>query len=132
MVGMTVSPDASGQAPRRAFSRLRLGIAAQLETLEGRKKVRLIDLSQGGAHVALSEPADVRQAVLSWLHFEAFGMAAWNDGEHIGFEFDQPLPLEVLVQTRQQAPSVVRNEALSAELAARDWVAGRLNQGSER
>jgi hypothetical protein len=38
----------------------------------------------------------------------------------------------VLVETRQQAPTVVREEAMNAECAARDWVAGQFNSGSER
>ncbi len=91
-----------------------------------------MDLSQGGAHVILSDANDIRKAVLTWLHFEAFGIVAWQDGQHIGLEFDRPLPLRVLVETRQRAPSVVGEEAMSAELAAREWVAGTLNVGSER
>ena len=58
---MTDSSD--DQAPRRAYSRLHLGISAQLETLDGRQRVRMIDLSQGGAHLILSKPGDIRQAV---------------------------------------------------------------------
>jgi hypothetical protein len=129
---MTDSPVDDGKAPRRAFARLRLGIAAQLETLDGRQKVRLIDLSQGGAHVILSQPGDIRQAVLTWLQFEVFGTVVWHDEEHVGLEFERPLPIGVLVETRQKAPSVVREEAMGAELAARDWVAGTTHSGSER
>ena len=120
------------QPPRRAYSRLRLGISAQLETLEGRQRVRLIDLSQGGAHIILSQQHDIRQAVLTWIRFETFGTVAWHDGAHIGLEFDKLLPLPVLVETRHRAPSVVSDEAMGAEAAARDWVAGRFNSGSER
>jgi hypothetical protein len=119
-------------APRRAFSRLRLGITAQLETLEGRQRVRLTDLSQGGAHVILSQDRDIRQGVLTWIRFETFGTVAWRDGVNIGLEFDKLLPLAVLVETRQRAPSVVRDEAIGTEDAAREWVAGRFNSGSER
>ena len=127
---MTDLPASDGQAPRRAFARLRLGIAAQIETLEGRQKVRLTDLSQGGAHLILSQPGDIRQAVLTWLHFETFGAVAWREDDHIGLEFDRPLPLSVLVETRQTAPSVVREEAMGLHTAARDWVAGTFNPGT--
>ena len=129
---MTDSPDDQDQAPRRAFLRLPLGISARLETLDGRQRVRLMDLSQGGAHVILSQAGDIRQAVLTWLHFETFGTVAWHDGQHLGLTFDKLLPLAVLVETRQRAPSVVREEAMSAELAAREWVAGTFSPGSER
>jgi hypothetical protein len=125
-------PERQDQAPRRAFSRLRLGITAQLETLDGRQRVRLIDLSQGGAHVILSQAGDIRQAVLTWLRFETFGTVVWREGVHIGLKFDKLLPLAVLVETRQRAPSVVREEAMGAQQAAREWVAGIFNPGSER
>jgi hypothetical protein len=126
------SPEPPEQAPRRAYSRLRLGISAQLETLDGRQRVRLMDLSQGGAHIILSQPGDVRQAVLTWLRFETFGTVVWHDGANIGLKFDKLLPLAVLVETRQRAPSVVREEAMGAQAAAREWVAGTFNPGSER
>ena len=129
---MTELPVHDDKAPRRAFSRLRLGISAQLETLDGRQRVRLMDLSQGGAQVILSQPGDFRQAVLTWLRFETFGTVAWIEAQHVGLKFDKLLPLPVLVETRQRAPSVVREEALSAERAAREWVAGTFNPGSER
>ena len=123
---MTDVPVHDDQAPRRAYSRLRLGISAQLQTLEGRQRVCLMDLSQGGAHVILSQPSssDIRQAVLTWLEFETFGTVAWQDEQNLGLEFDRRLPLSVLVETRQRAPSVVREEAMVAEQAAREWVAG--------
>lgn len=129
---MTDSPDDQGQAPRRAYSRLRLGISAQLETLDGRQRIRLMDLSQGGAHVIVSQQGDIRQAVLTWMHFETFATVAWHDGANLGLKFDKLLPLAVLVETRHRAPSVVSNEAMSAEQAAREWVAGTYNSGSER
>jgi len=106
-----------GLDPRRAHARLQLGIAAYLDTLDGRLNVRLIDLSQGGAHVILDHPGAVREGVLSWLQFDTFSIAVWQHGEHVGLEFDQLVPLPVLVETRQRAPSVVRE-------AAEAWVAG--------
>jgi hypothetical protein len=121
------SPEPPEQARRRAYSRLRLGITAQLETLDGRQRVRLIDLSQGGAHVILSQPGDIREAVLTWLRFETFGEVVWREDADIGLKFDKLLPLAVLVETRRLAPSVVREEA---EAAAREWVAGTFNPGS--
>jgi len=87
--------------------------------------VRLIDLSQGGAHIFLGKlpdkPGEIREGILTWIRFETFGAVAWEDGQHIGLEFDKPLPLAVLVETRQRAPSVVREEE---ERIAREWVEG--------
>ena len=128
---MSQSPDQSPEQ-RRAHARLQVGIAAHFETLEGVLPVRLVDLSQRGAHVVLRRHVEISRGVLSWLDFEAFGFVAWKDGDHVGLEFDELVPLEQLVETRNRAPSVVREESLSAEAAAREWVAGSLNQGVDR
>jgi hypothetical protein len=124
---MTDMPVDQAQVPRRAHLRLQLGISAKLETLDGRQGVRLIDLSQGGAHVILSQEGEFHQAMLTWLRFETFGMVVWRDGLDVGLEFDKLLPLGVLVETRLRAPEVVREEE---EQAAREWVAGTFNPGS--
>lgn len=118
---MTDLPVDPGQAPRRAFPRLQLGISAQLETLEGRQRVRLMDLSQGGAHIVLSQPGEIKEGMLTWIRFETFGIVVWEDGKHLGLTFDKPLPLAVLVETRKRAPSVVREEE---ERIAREFVEG--------
>lgn len=124
---MTDMPVDQGQAPRRVHLRLQLGMPARLETLDGRQRVRLIDLSQGGAHVIANQDSDFHEAVLTWLRFETFGSVVWREGRDVGLEFDKLLPLGVLVETRLRAPTVVREEE---EQAAREWVAGTFNPGS--
>lgn len=111
---------------RRIFSRLRVGIAARLETLAGPQKVRLIDLSQGGAKIILSRPEEAGAGVLSWLNFETFGDPAWQEEGSIGFKFDKLLPLGCLVETRKRAPSVVRDEEMGTSMA-QAWVAGEIS-----
>ena len=119
-------PHATGETPsRRANPRLPLGIGARFDTLGGRQKVRLLDLSQGGAHVILSEPGEFREGVLAWLGFDSYAVVAWQREQHVGLEFDRPLPLAWLVETRKRAPSVVKEEAMGSELA-RAWVEGGL------
>ncbi len=115
-----------GSDPRRASPRLQLGMGALFETLDGRQKVRLIDLSQGGAHVILRRPDPVREGVLAWLGFDSYAAVAWQRGEHVGLEFDRPLSLSCLVETRRRAPSVVQEEAMGSELA-QAWVSGSLS-----
>jgi len=105
---------------RRAYLRLPLGIGAFFDTLDGRKHVRLIDLSQSGAQLILSDPEPIDRGVLSWLGFDTYAEVAWRDDEHIGLTFDRLLPLPVLVETRKRAPSVVRDLAQS-------WVSGDLS-----
>ena len=116
--------NANGDSPsRRACPRLPLGIGARFDTLDGRQKVRLLDLSQGGAHVILSEPGAISEGVLAWLGFDSYAAVAWQRDNHVGLAFDRPLPLAWLVATRKRAPSVVQEEAMGSELA-RAWVSG--------
>src|SRR6187455_2751797 len=123
---MSESPERQADPQRREHARLEVGIDARIETYDGKLPARLIDVSQRGAHIVLRQPCEVRRGVLSWLDFEAFGIVAWTDGEHVGLAFDEIVPLAHLVETRNRAPSVVREESLSAEAAARDWAAGTL------
>ena len=126
------SESSKDQSPRRGYSRLRLGIAARLETIAGTQSVRLIDLSQNGARLILSQPGDIRDAVLTWLGFEAFGSVIWREDDQVGMHFAELVPIEQLLETRQRAPSVVREAELEAKAMAREWVAGEGHHGTER
>ncbi|MFC3098705.1 PilZ domain-containing protein [Alteraurantiacibacter palmitatis] len=108
---------------RRRDARLRLGVPAQLITLAGQYTVCLADLSQSGAHVAARQPFEVsRDAVLSWMGFEAFGRVVWHRGSEAGIEFDELLPEAVLLQTRQQVDSgKVRSFEEELYEGARSW-----------
>jgi hypothetical protein len=112
-------PPAEGTDPRRAFSRLHLGIDAFLDTLEGRQRVRLVDLSPAGAHIVLSKPEEVKEGVLTWLRFDTFGMTMWQREEDVGLKFDRLLPPHVLEETGARAPGLVLEMAQA-------WVAGNL------
>lgn len=120
----SLAPE-EGYDGRRNFARLNVGISARLITLDGAQKVRLIDLSQGGAQVILSQTGNVTAGLLTWLDFEAFGELAWHEDDRLGLKFERLLPLSFLVRTRGQAPSVVRSELLGEDIA-QAWVAGTL------
>ena len=126
---MSDLPVAGAPAHRRQHARLRLGMPARLETLDGNQPVRLIDLSQSGAQVVLEQRRELRRAVLCWLDFEAFGFVAWRDEDHVGIEFEELVPMEQLFETRQRAPDVVRAETIGDYGAGRDFVAGTFNPG---
>ena len=113
-------PPADGFDPRRAYPRLSVGIDAYLDTLEGRQKVRLIDLSQAGAHIVLSNPEVVKEGVLRWLGFDTFGIATWQEAEDVGLKFDRLLPPRYIDETRVRAPAVVLEMAQA-------WVSGSLS-----
>ena len=110
-------PEVDAELLRRQHARLRLGIPARLETLDGRQQVRLVDLSHGGAQIVLENETPVREGVLTWMRFETFGIAAWQDGENVGLKFDRPLSRPCLTATREKAPEIFLE-------AARDFVAG--------
>lgn len=129
---MTKPAVVQPETHRRAHARLRVGIAARFETLDGQEAVRLVDLSQSGAHIVVTGAGEIRRGVLCWLQFEAFGDVVWRDGDDAGIEFEELLPIEQLMETRERAPSIVRDEALGDRLAARDFVAGSIDLGAER
>lgn len=116
--------DSRMRAPRRAHSRLRLGILARFETLQGKVAVRLVDLSQTGARLMLPTDTPVREGLLTFLGFELFGITAWQRGNELGIEFDQELSKEHLLAIREVAPAVVSEEQHSTEIAARNFVTG--------
>lgn len=123
--------DVDVELHRREHARLRLGIPAHFETLDGRRKVRLLDISQGGAHVLLTDESPIREGVLMWMRFDAFGMTIWQNGDELGMKFERPVAREWLIETREFAPEIVREEALGIS-AARDFVQGKGHYGTER
>lgn len=118
--------------PRRHFGRLRLGIPALLETLHGRKHVRLVDLSQGGALILLPQEFPVRDCILRWLGFELFCSTAWQRGTQIGLMFERELTIAMMMSTREHAPAVLAREEAETAAAAQGWAEGWLHQGAER
>ncbi len=86
---------------RRRDSRLRVSIPAWLETLDGKLRVALCDLSQSGAHVrchgTLPGSGD---AVLTWLHYEVMGRIVWSAPGQAGIEFDELIAPGTLISTR--------------------------------
>ena len=132
MSGHRLPPiEVDAELHRREHARLRVGIPAYFETLEGRLKVRLLDISQGGAHVLLPGETPIREGVLMWMRFDVFGMTVWQQGDELGMKFERPLPREWLIETREIAPDIVREEVLGLT-AARDFVEGRGRYGVER
>jgi hypothetical protein len=110
-------------AGRRRHSRLRLNLAGRLITLDGTVSLTLLDLSRTGARIIMGQGL-VRggDAVLNWHRFEAFCTIAWIRGQQCGLDFDEPLPEDVLHNTRTVADADPDRNASRA--AARAWAAG--------
>ena len=112
--------------PRRAHSRLRLGIPARLLTLEGQQWVTLVDLSQSGVRITLERPRTVSGGgLLRWLGYEAFGDAAWQCGEELALHFDEPIDRAWLIETRHRAPAELDQNRHNRR-AAQEFVVGRV------
>lgn len=126
---MSAMRDESCNPQERDFLRLPLGVLGHLETLEGRKRVEIIDLSQGGAHIVLLE-ADENQSLniddcfLTWLKYEGFGRVTWRKGQHFGIAFEEALRPVVIKETKQQAPMMVRRDFDELKVAAKLWAKG--------
>ena len=113
----------------RDFLRLPLGVLGHLETLEGRKRVEIVDLSQGGAHIVLldvdeKQTIDISDCFLTWLKFEGFGKVTWRKGQHFGIAFEEPLRPAVIKETKRQAPMMVRRDFDELKVAAKLWSKG--------
>lgn len=108
---MCATPFSPEENAKRDFLRVEVGLAAHLVTLEGPKRVHILDLSQGGARIAVSEGVsveDIRDCLLSWLGFEAFGTVGRRQGNEFAMVFDEPLRPVVIKKTREHSPFVVR------------------------
>lgn len=110
---MSAVPNPSEDHSKRDFLRVEVGLAAQLITLEGApKNVRILDLSQGGARIAVPDGLStqgIRDCLVSWLGFEAFGSVGRRTGNEIVIVFDEPLRPVVIKKTRDHSPFVVRS-----------------------
>ena len=113
---------------RRDFLRLNLGVIARIETLEGRKKVEILDLSQGGARIRLLVDAEpFKECVLCWLSFDSYARVGRRNGNELALVFDFPLRPGVIKQTRNQAPGIWRNDSVYQGAIARVFVQGTYN-----
>lgn len=113
---------------KREHSRLRVRLPSKLVTLDGDFRVVLNDLSAGGAR--LSKPGlmlAAGDAVLLWDRFEAFGKLAWCRSGLIGMRFEEPIPTEWVIATRQldSAAHLPDDEELKRRVA-REWVMGKV------
>ena len=86
---------------RRAHPRARVALPATVETMDGRKPVKLRNLSSAGAMVESPRTPDIgRDLVLQCFGIDALGVVVWEDGEFCGIEFYDPIEDEEVVRQR--------------------------------
>lgn len=109
--------------PRRGKARLRVGIPAHLISVHGRSRVTLLDLSESGARVRY-EGEPMKDFVLEWLGYEAFGAVVRRNGRELGLRFDEPIGEACVLGTRDRMPAVAMTEDQATRFA-REWARGR-------
>ena len=94
--------------------------------MRSEERVVLVNLSQRGCCVEAAEPLGTTNVVLQWEGFEAFGENVWADAGLIGIRFEQPIPYEWVLATREAAASAPPVGSLQdARLTAKAWVEGK-------
>src|SRR5215207_2014447 len=100
-MGRTELQRAEQPIGRRGRNRLRARLAAKIVLRDDTCKTILLDLSQTGARLRAGPGmAPGLQGVLIWAGFEAFGRLVWVERGMCGMAFEQPLPQQVLIATR--------------------------------
>lgn len=108
-------------SPRRSASRLRLRLAANVDSINGTQRAVIRDLSQTGAKLLLSEPiSEGRDVVINWAGYEAFGRTVWVLDSWCGIKFDSPLDPKCMIATRD-----LQDLRGLTEDQEREWVAQR-------
>ena len=117
------TPEEAGHCGRRRHSRLRARLPARLTTLTDTYQGMLFDLSFCGARIAIA--GQVRpgsEAVLNWASFEAFATVAWCEDGYCGLEFEEPIPGNILIATRDLFDATAHID--QTRVAARRFVGG--------
>ncbi len=113
-----------GTSNPREYSRLPLGIPAQMETIHGPKSVTIIDISQGGAQLEVPEECNFKNGMLMWLDFEAFVDVTRRDGQYVGLKFEEPISHKTVFETRRNAAQAQERVDARRNFEVRTWVQG--------
>ena len=111
---------------RRRDGRLRVEIPGHLITLDGKPRIALCDVSQSGARLRSSANLQMGEdGILTWLGYEAFGRIVWIAKGYAGIEFEELLPPDILIKTRDIVDQgLAPKEENIAYEAARNWYTG--------
>lgn len=87
----------------------------------------LDDLSQTGARITLPDrmPRPGSGAVLMFESSEFFGTVKWVSGQRFGLEFEEAVPLPMVVTIRHLADAYAEHERSVSQNNARNFVQGR-------
>lgn len=104
---------------KRATSRLRVSLMAQVVTTRITLTAQLRDLSCLGAQIACVHPPVLScEVMIRWVGHEAFGVVVWANISTFGIRFFDAIEQEVLIATRnmEDAKSILtRNDQSRCE-----------------
>lgn len=132
---MTARPIERRKAPRKDDPELRgrrseprayLLLPASAEALSGHLRVYVLDISRTGARLEGASLPDVgRDLILRCGGIDMFGTIAWAASGRCGFQFDEPISVQNLIELRALY-TAEQTSPLTAEerQAAADWVNG--------
>ena len=104
--------SATARSPRR-----RVVVSGNFHSLTGTFRIAIKNLSCTGALIECAQPLQVgKDGVLESGGIDQFCRLVWNDGNFYGVQFDDPLPMEVVLEIhRITGDDVQRAESLAAE-----------------
>lgn len=121
------SRDADSElSGRRAELRAPVRLPVSIETLDGVKRISLLEASLSGARLeGTGLPRVGKEVVLLCGDVEAFGKIVWAAGERRGLHFDEPISVSELVGLRRVAVTTSDAGMMPEEIeAAADWQNG--------
>lgn len=93
---------------KRATSRLRVGLMAQVLTTRKSMQAQLRDLSYLGAQIVCDyPPVPGSEVMIRWAGHEAFGTVVWANISTFGIRFFDAIEQEVLIATRNTEDSIL-------------------------
>lgn len=96
-----------------------------LETVHGRVRCSVLDLSLGGAQLQTDQAIDPGEALwLSLYKVRVFGTVQWTRGQMIGVQFEEKLPKALVLSLRGDDVDPKALEEVEAMLVAQDWAVG--------
>lgn len=125
---MTGEDASLNHSIRRKESRLRLRLPAFAILHSATERVVLCDLSQGGAKIFSNiDLPEGRDLVLRWGKHEAFGTIMWKREGMNGVQFDEPLAVSAIIDTRdlQDGGEGLDRHGVSRWVAKTGWGFGK-------
>lgn len=114
---------------RRRAARLRLSIPARVETIYDTRRCILVDLSRGGAAIALENPLRKGEdVVLQVAGIDQFGVTVryqrGRSGGVNGIQFDEDLTDQAVIQMRHYAECLEAEQKRAFRREVQAWVNG--------